>query len=275
MIQPQGYLMENDEEEKRLDIKTNPGSVKSQALWCGIGPGARVLDVGCGSGKATSIIHSLVLPGGEITGVDASESRIRYARSSFGDKPGINFHVKDFSLPMEDLGQFDFIWVRFVLEYFREGAVDIIKNISVNLKPDGWLCLLDLDYNCINHWELPASMEDILIKVMRRMDNDFNFDTFAGRKLYSYLYDLGFEDICLNLTAHHLIYGELKATDEFNWMKKMNVGMQKAPDIFESYPGGNEKFLNDFKTFFNDPRRFTYTPLIICKGRNPLYKQKK
>ena len=263
--------MENKEEEKRLDIKTDPDAVKEQALWFGIGPGARVLDVGCGPGKTTSLLHDLIQPNGEAVGVDIAESRIRHARSFYGERLGINFEVRDVRLPMKDLGQFDFIWVRFVLEYYRDGAFEIIKNISANLKPGGCICLLDLDHNCLCHWEMPPAMEEIVNKTMLHMQEYFNFDLYAGRKLYAHLYDLGFEDINLNLLPHHLIYGELKYSDEFNWMKKMEIGAQKAPDIFKAYPGGSEQFLTDLKTFFKDPRRFTYTPLILCKGRKPLH----
>jgi SAM-dependent methyltransferase len=262
--------MENAEEEKRLEIKTDPDAVKEQALWFGIGPGARVLDVGCGPGKTTALLHDLIQPDGEAVGVDIAESRIRYAHSFYGEKPGIDFQVRDVRLPMKDLGQFDFIWVRFVLEYYRKGAVEIIKNISANLKPGGCICLLDLDHNCLSHWEMPPAMEDVVIKAMRHMQDNYNFDLYAGRKLYAHLYDLGFEDISLNLAAHHLIYGELQASDEFNWMKKMEIGSQKAPEIFEAYPGGCERFLIDLRVFFRDLRRFTYTPLILCKGRKPM-----
>jgi SAM-dependent methyltransferase len=264
--------MENDEEEKRLDIKTDPDAVKEQALWFGVCPGARVLDVGCGPGKTTALLHDLVGPGGEAVGVDIAESRIRHARSFYGGKQGLDFQVKDVRLPMKDLGQFDFIWVRFVLEYYREGAFDIIRNISANLKPGGCMCLLDLDHNCLSHWEMPPAMEEIVVKAMLHMQEWFNFDLYAGRKCYAHLYDLGFEDIGLNIMAHHLIYGELQHADEFNWMKKLEVGAEKAPDIFKIYPGGSKQFLADFKVFFRDPRRFTYSPLVLCKGRKPLSK---
>jgi SAM-dependent methyltransferase len=264
--------MESDEEEKRLDIKTNPEAVKAQALWCGIGPGARVLDVGCGPGKTSSLLHDLVQPGGAVVGVDSAQSRIKHAHSFYGGKQGLDFQVRDVRLPMKDLGQFDFIWVRFVLEYYRDSALEIIKNMSANLKPGGFMCLLDLDHNCLCHWEMPPAMEDIVVKTMLYMQDYFNFDLYAGRKLYAHLYDLGFEDINLELMAQHLIYGELRVADEFNWMKKIQIGAQKAPDIFKAYPGGSEQFLIDFKVFFNDLRRFTYTPLILCKGRKPLNK---
>jgi SAM-dependent methyltransferase len=261
--------MENAEEEKRLDIKTDPDAVREQALWFGICPGARALDVGCGPGKTTAILHDLVQPDGEAVGVDIAESRINYARSFYGERTGIDFQVRDVRQSMKDLGQFDFIWVRFVLEYYRVGALDIIKNISANLKPGGCICLLDLDYNCLSHWEMPPALEAIIIRSMLHAQENYNFDLYAGRKFYAHLYDLGFENICVNIMPHHLIYGELQPSDEFNWMKKLEVGTQKAPNIFNDYPGGSEKFLADFKKFFRDPRRFTYSPLILCKGKKP------
>ena len=36
------YLMESDEESLRLDMKTDPRDVESQARWAGIEPGMRV-----------------------------------------------------------------------------------------------------------------------------------------------------------------------------------------------------------------------------------------
>ncbi|MDQ5988467.1 MAG: 2-methoxy-6-polyprenyl-1,4-benzoquinol methylase, mitochondrial [Syntrophus sp. SKADARSKE-3] len=264
------YLMENPEEAVRLDVKTDPDSVRKQAQLLGIGPGARVLDVGCGSGKTTSILHEIIQPGGSIVGVDFSEDRLKYARQRFMNTEGIEFRRHDFTKPLTDLGQFDFIWIRFVLEYFSKETPDIIKNVTNCLKTDGYLCLLDLDYNSLTHYPLPPQMDLIFQLIMKRMMEKYNFDPFVGRKLYSYVYDLGFRDIEMFLVPHHLIYGELKSSDDFNWFKKVQMISVKAVDLFETYPGGSEGLLNDFNIFFHDPRRFTYTPLIICKGKKPL-----
>ncbi|MBW1863299.1 MAG: class I SAM-dependent methyltransferase [Deltaproteobacteria bacterium] len=264
------YLMENLEEVIRLEIKTDPDTVRKQALWCGLRPGLRVLDVGCGTGKVTSILHKMIQPGGEIVGVDYSEERIRYARQHYGRQAGIGFHCHDLRNPMDGLGLFDLVWVRFFLEYYRLESPDITRNLSSRLKPGGYLCLLDLDHNCLNHYEMPAEMERTLFEAMGILEEKHNFDPYAGRKLYSYLYDLGYEEIQMSLTAHHLIYGELNKADAFNWRKKVEITLMKTPEIFKRYPGGYEKFFADFTRFLNDPRRLTYTPLILCKGMKPL-----
>jgi 2-polyprenyl-3-methyl-5-hydroxy-6-metoxy-1,4-benzoquinol methylase len=263
------YLMENSEEALRLDVKTDPDAVRKQALLCGIGPGARVLDGGCGSGKTTSILHEMSQPNGFILGLDFSEDRIHFAKEHYGKTDGIGFLQRDLRGALADLGQFDFIWIRFVLEHYREGAIDIIKNITACLKPNGRLCLLDLDYNCLSHFPMKPEMESMLQKLIGEMMHNFNFDPFVGRKLYTYLYDLGFQDIEVNLFPHHLIYGELRSSDDFNWIKKIEMASMKAKDLFQEYPGGYDTFFHDFNTFFHDPRRFTYTPLMICTGKKP------
>jgi ubiquinone/menaquinone biosynthesis C-methylase UbiE len=262
--------MENDQEAFRLDIKTDPEAVRDQARWCGIKPGFRVLDVGCGPGKTTSILHELVKPNGQLVGLDFSQDRILKAKQRYGGERGIDFEVWDFTKPMHcGLRNFDCIWIRFVLEYHAKESLNIIHNVTECLSPGGYLCILDLDHNCLNHYELPHLMERVLFDVIGVMENEYNFDPYAGRKLYSYLYDLGYQDIQMDLRAHHLIYGETKETDLFNWTKKLEVVSKRAGHVFERYPGGHGKFLADFIRFFNDPRRFTYTPLILCKGMKP------
>jgi SAM-dependent methyltransferase len=259
------YLMENVDEETRLEWKTDPDDVRKQAGWCGIKPGMRVLDAGCGTGKTASILFDMVQPGGSVLGIDFSDRRLDFAREKYG-RPGLEFRKCDLTKPLEGIGKFDFIWIRFVLEYFRAESRQIVKHLTDCLNPGGRLCLLDLDHNSINHYELPPGMEEFFFGVMRKISEDFNFDPYCGRKLYSFLYDLGFSDIRMDVIAHHLIFGKIRDVDAFNWLKKLQVSAKKVKYLFAEYQGGYEAFAKDFNAFFTDPRRFTYTPLIICTG---------
>ncbi len=269
MSQAPPYLMENLEETLRLEFKTDAERVKQQARWCGVRPGLRILDAGCGPGKTSSIIHDLLRQDGELLGIDYSEERIRHAKERYGGREGIDFQVCDLKKPLDHLGLFDLVWVRFVLEYNLAQGPDIIKNLTSCLKPGGTLCLLDLDHNCLNHYGMPAETEHTLFELMAVMEAHYNFDPYAGRKLYAYLYDAGYENIRLDLRAHHLIYGKLSDSDAFNWLKKVEVAPLKVPEVLKKYPGGHDGFLSDFLRFFSDSRRFTYTPLIMCKGMKP------
>lgn len=261
--------MENDEESLRLDIKTDSKTVENQARWAGIKQGMRIADIGCGAGKTTAILYDLVQPGGVAVGVDGSEKRIGYAKERYGAKR-IEFACKDIPETLGDLGMFDFVWVRFLLEYYRSNSFDIVKNISRIVKPGGILCLIDLDHNCLNHFGLSPKLETTIFAIMKYLEEKANFDPYVGRKLYSFLYDLGYQNIKMDIASHHLIFGELKDVDAFNWMKKFEVISKKIHFKYEEYEGGYEEFLEEFNRFFVNPRRFTYTPVISCRGRKPL-----
>jgi len=262
------YLMESDEETLRLEMKTDSKTVEKQALWAGIKPGMSVADIGCGPGKTTFYLHKLVQPGGLAVAIDIAKQRIMYAKEHYGG-PGRDFKCRDARQPLEDLGMFDFIWVRFVLEFYVSNGFDIVKNVSTILKPGGILCLIDLDYNCLSHFGHSQRLQRAINGIMDTLEKNTGFDPYAGRKLYSHLYDLRYQDIDVDMTPHPLIFGELKETDAFNWTKKVEVAARKSGYRFEEYRGGYEEFFEEFKGFFADPRRFTYTPVILCRGRKP------
>ncbi len=260
------YLMESPDESLRLDLKADPQILIKEATWAGIKPGMRVADLGCGPGKTTYHLNKFVQPNGSATGVDISKQRIEYAQSHYQDE-GLEFHLEDIRKPLGYLGSFDFIWVRFVLEHFRKNSFDIVKNIISILKPGGILCLVDLDFNCLIHHGIPARLEKALFGLMSLLEEQANFDPYVGRKFYSYLYDLGFQDIDIDITTHHLIYGELRDIDERNWLYKVEVAAKASGYPFKEFAGGYEEFKSEFLSSFRDHRRFTYTPIILARGR--------
>jgi SAM-dependent methyltransferase len=265
-MQSYDYLMENSEESKRLVIKTDNDVLAQQAQWAGIAPGMRVIDIGCGPGKTTHMLSELVQPGGSALGVDLSEERASFAQQNYGSD-SVSFARRDLLKPMGDLGQFDFAWVRFLLEYHLSDSFELVQNVSSIIKPGGTLCLIDLDYNCLSHFGHTPRMERAVAAIMKNVEEKENFDPYVGRKLYSFLYDLGYVDIDVKVEAHHQIFGALKDTDNFNWTKKVEVAARHYG--FTEYEGGFEEFQEEFRSFFSSPRRFTYTPLISCCGRKP------
>ena len=265
----QVYLMESDEETLRLDLKTDRNIVKRQALWAGIKPGMRVADLGYGSGKTTYCLNELVQPGGEVVGLDVSKDRIKYAEENYCD-PKIKYICRNICDPLDDLGQFDFVWVRFVLEYYRSTSFEIVENISRILKPGGILCLIDLDYNCLSHFGLSQRLEKTIFEITNILEKNCEFDPYIGRKLYSFLFDLDFKEIQVDLAPHHLIYGHLKEVDAFNWKQKFEIAARNSGCTFKEYQGRSEAFYEEFLLFFEDRRRFTYTPVISCSGCKPL-----
>ena len=262
------YLMENDEEIVRLEIKTDIKIVHQQALWAGIRPGMRVADIGCGPGKTSRALLDLVRPQGEVLGIDIAARRIAYAEEKYGTR-GLVFEHRNAMDSLDDLGLFDFVWARFLLEYHRSNAVKIVQNLSSILKPGGIMCLIDLDHNCLNHFGMSERLKKAIHGVMSRLEQTADFDPYVGIRLYSFLYDLGYDRIDVAMAAHHLIFGDLNEVDEFNWTKKVEVAARNSGYPFADYPGGYDEFFQEYKMFFADRRRFTYTPLIACRGIKP------
>jgi hypothetical protein len=147
-------------------------------------------------------------------------------------------------------------------------AFDIVKNCASILKPGGTLCLIDLDHNCMSHYGISPRLEHAVKSALSILEKVANFDPYAGRKLYSHLYRLGFTGITAHVEAHHLIYGPLRGTDEMNWMSKITVIPGRINAALPGY-GSIGEFQEDFRRFFTDPGRFSYTPLIACWGRKP------
>lgn len=263
------YIMESVDEAVRLDAKTDRERLERQARWAGLRPGMRIADVGCGSGKTTRLLFDAAAPDATAVGIDRSAERLEHARAAHA-VPGIEYVQRDFYVGLGGLGTFDFVWSRFVLEYHRAASFDIARRMYDLVAPGGILCLVDLDYNCMSHHGMPAHFERTFAAALQHIADHGDFDPFAGRKLYSYLYDLGCEDIAVDLQAHHLIHGPLGEVDRLNWTQKIDVALRESGYAFPEYADGFAGFRADWHRFFEDPRRFTYTPLIAVRGRKPL-----
>ena len=261
----QCYLMENAEEAKRLELKTDKNSVKRQASWAGIGPGMRVLDVGCGTGITSKAIAELVGETGHVTGLDFSQERLTIAREQYSSNQ-VDFVQHDILSPFYSPEPYDAIWSRFLLEYFRKDQLHIVMNCVTSLRPGGIACFADLDNNSLIHYGLSERLQQTLEDIAARLELNFNFDPYAGRRLYGHLYNLGFQEIVCKGEMHHLVYGQSDEKDQYNWLRKLEVVAQKSGCPFTAYDGVFEDFRAEFQAFLNNPLRFTYTPLILVRG---------
>ena len=260
--------MESEEESLRLDLKTDPGAVEEQARWAGVVAGMRVVDLGCGAGKTTHILNRLVQPGGEVLGIDHSQRRIDYAVAHYSEN-GIAYVRTDARGPLSDLGRFDLVWVRFLLEYYEELSYGIAKNAYELLNPSGTICLIDLDHNCLGHFGGSERLERTMRNMVLATQREYGFDPFVGRKLYAYLYDLGCVDIEVRMTAHHLIYGELSETDRFNWLSKAEA-TRNTPKLFaDGYSGGYEEFRSELVAFLDHPGGSSTRLSSCARERSP------
>lgn len=263
------YLMENPEEGLRLKLKTGFEAVKRQAAWAGIAPGMRILDVGCGCGATTAALTELVGETGEVVGLDFSRDRIDQAREQYGAKQ-TTFVRHNILEPYHDDRMFDAIWSRFFLEYFRVEQRQVIENSLASLRPGGIACLVDLDNNSMGLYGQNDRLGQTFAEIMGLLQQDHNFDPYAGRRLYQHLFDLGFGDLACTVETHHLIYGQINEVDSYNWLRKIEIAGKNSGSSFSLYRGGFEEFRQDVLSFLQDPVRFIYTPLIAARGVKPV-----
>ena len=103
----------------------------------GLGPGMRVLDVGCGAGDVSLLAASMVGPSGSVTGVDVNADAVNFARGRVeaAKIPNITFEAGDIT-KLRYTAEFDAIIGRLVLMYLGDPVAGI-KVFRRYVKPGG------------------------------------------------------------------------------------------------------------------------------------------
>ncbi len=128
----------------------------------GLGPGERVLDVGCGFGDTTRQIALAVGPSGQAVGLDSAPAFIAQAHADFGDLPQTRFLVADAQTGTLEAG-FDVVYSRFGT-MFLDSPVAAMQNLGRALRPGGRLSMVV--WRARRHsvlFELPVSVVEPLV----------------------------------------------------------------------------------------------------------------
>jgi SAM-dependent methyltransferase len=145
---PNAYALGHNHEELQRLIGQGRwlGELTEEVLRAaGIGPGMRVLDVGCGVGDVSFLAATLVGSGGSVLGVDRSAEAIALARRRAADVrlANVSFVTQD----LQDLatdGRFDAIIGRLVLMYFPNPAAALRRLLDL-LMPGGVVAFHEID----------------------------------------------------------------------------------------------------------------------------------
>jgi ubiquinone/menaquinone biosynthesis C-methylase UbiE len=145
---PDKYVLGYSEyETRRLMVQAELYRPQTDHLLClaGIGPGMRVLDVGCGAGDVSLQVASLVGPTGSVVGVDADSAVLavaaRRARESYPDT--VTFRRA--TLPDVAADEpFDAVVGRLILMHLPD-PVDAVRRLSALVRPGGIVSFQDFN----------------------------------------------------------------------------------------------------------------------------------
>ncbi len=147
--------------------------------------GQTVLDLGCGIGDLTS---ALAAAGAHVTGVDANEELLQYARSR--KIPNAEFRAVDLRTEVDFALALDGIWCSFTAAYFVDFG-SALARWTQSLKPGGWIAVTEID-DLFGHEPLSARTTSLLKAYCDEGLVAGRYDFFAGRKIKAHLERAGF-----------------------------------------------------------------------------------
>ena len=158
----------------------------------------KVLDVGCSNGCKTEMLFGQYENIDNITGIDVDENAINEAKSKFVNNKKYSFELKN----IEDLdteNKYDIICLSYVLQHLEnpKKVLNILKDkltdrgvLFIKVPDDSFkFCYPDEENLLERIFELYEN------KIMRMQDITKYTDRYVGKKVYSYLKEIGYSDI--------------------------------------------------------------------------------
>jgi SAM-dependent methyltransferase len=146
-----------------------------------LAPGERLLDVGCGLGEAALELAQDLGEGGEVVGVDTSETMLRVARSNARTAPcRVRFSVGDATSLDEPDDSFDAARSERTLQWLADPAAAVADMVRV-VHPGGRVSLIDTDWSTLTIDVGDAALTALVRDGMR---TERNRPSNIGRRLH-------------------------------------------------------------------------------------------
>jgi ubiquinone/menaquinone biosynthesis C-methylase UbiE len=153
--------------------------------------GARVLELGCGTGEDARAMGRLVGPGGRVVGLDASEGLLALARERTGPEDGPVEWVRAdaAALPFAE-DSFDAVRIERVLQHVEDPQAVIAEAARV-LCPGGRLAAVETDWGTLAMDLGPLDQAESVTAMLARGVRW----PWAGRALWRWLSEAGLADV--------------------------------------------------------------------------------
>ena len=164
------------------------------------GPGARVLDLACGTGAMMRRLAAL-LPDAILTGCDLSRPQLGAAHTRSPDLRLVNGNAA--ALPFRT-GAFDVIHWSWLLEHVAPSlAVDILREVRRVMAPEGCAWMTEVDNDSLSFWPR-APLAEECFRALSAAQAQMGGDPIVGRKLHGYCRTAGFTNVQVQPTTFHL-----------------------------------------------------------------------
>jgi ubiquinone/menaquinone biosynthesis C-methylase UbiE len=192
-----GKFEKNAEELERLKLQATVAIDVERDVWktVGLKPGMNVLDAACGPGFTACELAKFIGSTGAVTGVDINEELIftAYQAKASEKVQNVSFSLGNiYALELPE-NAFDFVYARFIFQHLEKPQL-ALKNILRVLKPDGILCVLDIDDN----WTSFAPESDAFVKFIRKSgagQKRKGGNRLIGSQLFGLLSKAGFQNV--------------------------------------------------------------------------------
>lgn len=175
---------------------------------CGVEPGWRAIDVGCGPLGIMDLLSQRVGPGGTVVGLDNEPHMIEMARATVAERGLRNVELTTADAASSGLphGSFDFAHTRMVL--MNVPHPDRVLGEMIDLvRPGGVVAVQDVDW--ISRVCVPENPAwNRLVAAIAELWRRNGMDVYLGRRLPLLLRDAGLTDVGVDASLRVFRHGE-------------------------------------------------------------------
>jgi ubiquinone/menaquinone biosynthesis C-methylase UbiE len=242
----------HDAEVERLGLQHRVWRPTVLDCWqrAGIGPGARVLDVGAGPGWATLDLAEIVGPEGEVVAVERSARFLEAARSACENRGirQVQFHELDLmsdSIPAESM---EFAWCRWVASFVPSPRT-LVERIAPCLKPGGIAIFHEYsDYGTFR------------IMPPRQWHREFVQKVVARWHLIGHLRDSGFSI----REAVPRVFPIRPGDPMWQWPSSfIEIHLDRLRELGSADRDWAERTRQEFRATESDPQSIMITPMVL------------
>jgi ubiquinone/menaquinone biosynthesis C-methylase UbiE len=183
-------------------------STRALLLEAGIGPGMRVLDVGCGPGDVSLLLAERVGPTGEVVGVDTNDRVLQLARARVSDRGAtqVRFVQVDLrELPVDTV--FDAVVGRFVLMYLADPA-DVVRRVAQYVCAGGVVAFQEFQFEFTPLASAPVPLFEQFRSWGSAVFRRAGVETSMGLRLWQVFLDAGLPAPSLHLDGYMACPGD-------------------------------------------------------------------